>query len=347
MNSKGHVLLVGNFFSEKGSRQVCQDLAERLDAAGWQVFTTSAQIPRLRRMSDMLQTIWRYRNRYQVAQVDVFSGLSFLWAEAAALLLSLLNKPFILTLHGGMLPAFSQRHARRVTNVLNRASVVTTPSAYLLNEMKPYRSDLVLMHNLIDLSRYSFQRRTLPTPRIVWLRAFAAVYNPCLAAEVVAILRKEFPDIQLTMIGPDKEDGTFQRFQADVSRLGIANRVNLLGRIEKADVPQFLQQGDIFLNTTNVDNAPVSVVEAMACGLCVVSTNVGGIPYLLEHEQDSLLVPPGDAQAMADAIRRILTEQGLAGKLSDNGRAKAQEFDWSTSLSQWESLLTSVIERHG
>lgn len=347
MNSKGSVLLVGNFFSGKGSRQVCQDLAERLDVAGWQVFTTSAQIPRLRRMSDMLQTIWRYRNNYQVAQVDVFSGLSFLWAEAAATLLSLLNKPFILTLHGGMLPAFSQQHPRRAKKLLNRASVVTTPSAYLLNEMKPYRSDLVLMHNLIDLSRYAFQQRVLPAPHIVWLRAFAAVYNPSLAAEVVAILQKEFPDIQLTMIGPDKEDGTFQRFQADISRLEIVNRVHLLGRIEKIDVPQFLQKGDIFLNTTNVDNAPVSVVEAMACGLCVVSTNVGGIPYLLEHERDSLLVPPDDAQAMADAVRRILTEQGLAGKLSGNGRAKAQEFDGSHSFHQWESLLTSVIERHG
>lgn len=347
VSQKGSVLLVGNFFAGNGTRQVCQDLAEQLDVSGWQVLTTSSQIPRIRRMIDMLRTIWHSRNHYQVAQIDVFSGLSFMWAEAAASLLSFLNKPFILTLHGGMLPAFSQRHSRRVTRVLSRAAVVTTPSAYLLNEMQPYRSDLVLLPNPIDLSRYSFQLRSLPAPQLVWLRAFADVYNPLLAAEVVAALQKEFPEIHLTMIGPDKGDGTFQKFQAEISRLGIASKVTIAGRIDKADVPRFLQQGDIFLNTTNVDNAPVSVIEAQACGLCVVSTNVGGISYLLEHEKDALLVPPENSQAMADAVKRILTEVGLAEQLSRSARAKAECFDWSKILPQWENTLSSVIEQHG
>lgn len=341
------VLLVGNFFAGNGARQVCQDLAEHLDSSGWQVLTTSKRIPRVQRMIDMLRTIWHSRDRYQVAQIDVFSGLSFLWAEAAAALLSLLNKPFILTLHGGSMPTFSQQHPRRVRHLLNRAVVVTTPSAYLVNEMQPYRPDLFLLPNPIELGSYSFQLRSLPTARIVWLRAFAALYNPLLAAEVVAVLQDEFSDIHLTMIGPDKGDGTFQKFQAEVARLGIADRVTLPGGISKTDVPKFLQRGDIFINTTNVDNTPVSVLEALACGLCVVSTNVGGISYLLEHEQDALLVPPEDSRAMADAVRRVLTEPGLAERLSSNARAKAERFDWSKILPQWENLLTDVIERHG
>ena len=82
----------------------------------------------------------------------------------------------------------------------------------------------------------------------------------------------------------------------------------------------------------------------MACGLCVVSTNVGGIPYLLEHEYDSLLVPPNDPTAMADAIRRIVTEPGLASHLSQNARQKVEQFDWSKVLPQWEELLILAIE---
>lgn len=93
-----------------------------------------------------------------------------------------------------------------------------------------------------------------------------------------------------------------------------------------------------------MDNAPVTVTEAMACGLCVVSTAVGGIPYLLTHEEDALLVPPNDPEAMAAAVRRILAEPGLARRLSENARKKTEKFDWSVILPQWEALLTSVAQ---
>jgi glycosyltransferase involved in cell wall biosynthesis len=103
-----------------------------------------------------------------------------------------------------------------------------------------------------------------------------------------------------------------------------------------------LNGGDVFLNTTRVDNTPVSVLEAMACGLCVVSTNVGGIPYLLQHGHDALLVPSDNAEAMAGAVRRILTEPGLAAQLSANARGTASGCDWSAVLPQWEALIDEL-----
>jgi glycosyltransferase involved in cell wall biosynthesis len=124
--------------------------------------------------------------------------------------------------------------------------------------------------------------------------------------------------------------------------LGVHDRVICPGKVPKSATAHWLQQGDIFLNTTRVDNTPVSVIEAMACGLCVVSTNVGGIPYLLKDEWDALLVPAGDEAAMAAAIRRIVTEGGLAQRLSHNGRSKVEAFGWSNILPRWEKLLTEV-----
>jgi glycosyltransferase involved in cell wall biosynthesis len=148
------------------------------------------------------------------------------------------------------------------------------------------------------------------------------------------------------MVGSDKGNGYFVRFQELVKTLGLADRVILPGRVSKAEVPYWMNKGDIFLNTSNVDNTPVSVLEAMACGLCVISTNVGGNPYLLEHEQDALLVPPDDPAAMIQAVRRLLTEEGLAEQLSGNSRQKAEQFDWSNILPRWEKLLTSVSIGH-
>ena len=120
-----------------------------------------------------------------------------------------------------------------------------------------------------------------------------------------------------------------------------------MGSVSKTDIPRILQEGDIFLNTTNVDNAPVTVVEAMACGLCVVSTDAGGVPYLVEDGVDALLVGRNDPDAMATAVRRILGDPVVAASLSKNARIKAEAFDWNRVLPQWEALLADVAVTRG
>jgi glycosyltransferase involved in cell wall biosynthesis len=343
---KDGVLLVGNFLSElRGTRSVCEDLADRLSQSGWCVFRTSQKPNRLARLADMMGSAWRSRCEYAVAQVDVYSGPAFLWAEAVCGTLRHARKPYVLTLHGGNLPAFSARCPGRVRRLLSLAATVTTPSRFLLEQMGEYRQGLRLLPNALDLSRYQFTPRTAPRARLIWLRAFHEIYNPTLASRAIALLTAEFRGIQLAMAGPDKGDGSLQRLREVSGGLGVMDRIVLPGPVPKEEVPDWVNAGDIFLNTTNCDNTPISVLEAMACGLCIVSTNVGGIPYLLEDEHDALLVRPDDPQAMAAAVRRVLTEPGLAERLSRSAREKAEAFDWSVVLPQWEALLSAVAER--
>jgi glycosyltransferase involved in cell wall biosynthesis len=337
------VLVVGNFLSAAvGNRSVCEDLAERLLPLGWRVLTTSRHAGRWRRLADMTSTIWRRRHDYQLAQVDVYSGRAFFLAEAACACLRAAGKPFVLTLHGGNLPAFARRWPQRVRRLLGRASAVTTPSRYLLEQMQPYHNGLVLLPNALDLDAYPYRTRSRLRPRLIWLRAFSHIYNPALAAKTLALLAPQFPDVQLVMIGPDKGDGSLQDMQRLAEKLGVSNRIHVAGPVPKADVPHWLNDADVFLNTTNVDNTPVSVLEALACGLCVVTTNVGGVPYLVCHDRSALLVPPQDAEAMARCIRRLLSEEGLAQRLSDNARHEVERFDWAAVLPQWDRILLSA-----
>lgn len=341
------VLLVGTFLSSTlSARGVCEDLAVRLPPLGWRVLTTSTKSSRLSRFLDMVGTTWRERNEYAVAQVDVYSGAAFSWAEAVCWTLRMVGKPYLLVLRGGDLPAFARRWPRRVKHLLQSAAAVTTPSPYLREQMSPYRADLLLQHNPLDLNRYNFRRRERPQPRLIWLRAFHETYNPSLAPRVVALLAQDIPDVHLIMVGRDKGDGSLQAMQRTATALGVSTRIDLPGGVSKAEVSEWMNKGDIFLNTTNVDNTPISVLEAMACGLCVVSTNVGGIPYLLKHEHTALLIPPDDPEAMAAAVRRLLTEPGLAARLSQNGRREAEQFDWSLVLPHWDSLLKDVAAGH-
>jgi glycosyltransferase involved in cell wall biosynthesis len=211
--------------------------------------------------------------------------------------------------------------------------------------MKSYSDNLKLLPNSIEIGNYRFRLRNRLKPRLIWLRSFHELYNPSLAPKVISILNDTFSDIKLTMVGPDKGDGTRQLTEITAKELNVTDRLVIEGGIPKEDVPKLMNTGDIFLNTTNWDNTPISVIEAMACGLCVVSTNVCGIPYLLEHEKDALLVPPDDPEAMAAAVHRLIMEPNLAERLSRNARHKVEQFDWSVILPQWESLLLSVAER--
>lgn len=342
---KPSVLLIGNYLDpERYSPPVGMELASLLRRQGWQVIMTSAKENRLLRLVDMVWTIVWHRVEYHVAQMDVFSGLAFFWAEAACWALRLSGKPYVLTLHGGNLPGFAKKWPGRVSRLLSSADVVTAPSQYLFQEMQPYCRSLEFLPNPIQLAAYSFRQRKQAAPRLVWLRAFHAIYNSALAPRVLALLADKFPEIKLTMIGPDKRDGSFELAQKVARDLGVQDRIVYTGSVPKARVPETLQLGDIFINTTNVDNTPVSVMEAMACGLCIVTTNVGGLSYLLEDGMDALLVPPDDPQAMASAVQRLLTEPELVEKFSCNARKKVEQFDWTVVLPQWEKHFTELAQ---
>jgi glycosyltransferase involved in cell wall biosynthesis len=300
-------------------------------------------VSRVGRVTDILSTIWRERRNYACAVVDVYSGMAFTWAESACWLLRKLGKPYILVLHGGSLPAFARHSNRRVHRLLRSAAKVVTPSRYLQEEMRPYRHGLMLLPNPLNVQAYPFQPRGTVRPRLVWLRAFHELYNPGLALQVTAKLTRSFPGVELIMIGPDKGDGSYARTLQSVEAMQLTNRVRLVTGIPKECVPSALQEGDIFLNTTRADNTPVSVMEAMASGLCVVSTNVGGIPYLLEADRDAVLVPSDDAAAMTAGVERILRNPVFAASLSTNARRKVEAFDWAHVLPEWDSLLTSLV----
>jgi len=337
------VLMIGNFLSPSTSiRFVCEDLAERFSSDGWTVITASSRAWRPARLADMLATAWARRREYRSAQIDVYSGSAFLWAESAAALLRSMGKPHVLTLHGGNLPAFARRWPGRVRRLLAGAFAVTSPSPYLARALAGFRGDIRVVPNPLALERYPFSARLRARPRLVWLRAFHRIYRPELAPRMFRAVLDAHPDAVLTMIGPDKGDGSLAAARESARSAGVAERVRFVGPIPKRDVPGRLAEADVFVNTTDVDNTPVSLLEAMACGLCVVTTDAGGIPDLVADGEDALVVPRGDAAAMARAVRRVIEEPSLAAALSRRARARAEEHDADRVHAEWLSLLAEA-----
>ncbi len=341
------VVMVGNFLSASTStRGIGEEFCDRLRERSWQVITTSSKPGRMARLADMVYTVIAQRNVYQAAYVEVYSGLSFFWAEVVCFILRQVHKPYMLGLHGGRLPYFARRWPGRVANLLKPAAAVSTPSHWIQDEFSALRPDIGYLPNGIDLARYPFRLRKSPQPVLAWLRAFHSIYQPWTAVAAMRELIKDFPDAYLVMIGPDKKDRSLEHVLHDIDKFHLRENVQVIKGVPKSEVPNWLSFNNIFLNTTRYESFGVSVLEAAACGLGIVTADVGEIPYLWQDGENVLLVPREDPAAIAAAVRRILTEPGLAELLSLNGRAKAEAYDWSSVLPIWEKLFFKMLD-HG
>ena len=141
--------------------------------------------------------------------------------------------------------------------------------------------------------------------------------------------------------GPDRPS-----VEAEVRRLGLQDAVALAGT--RDDVPELLARADVFALSSRSEGAPLSILEAMAAGLPVVSSRVGGVPELVVDGETGLLVPPGDPAAMAVALGRLVADAGLRYRLGAAGRERAQRcFDLRRQRCAHLDCYTRELGRRG
>jgi glycosyltransferase involved in cell wall biosynthesis len=316
-------------------------LAGLLAREGYSVRTASRWVNRWLRLADLAVRPALWRGRVDVAVVLVFSGPAFRLVEAASAAGALADLPMVFWLHGGNLVEFAHRHPTRVDRVLRRGRAWVAPSGFLADPFREHGFDVKVIPNVIDLAEYPYRQRTTATARLLWMRTFHELYRPDLALRTLALVRRAHPEATLTLAGQDK--GLLEETRRLAAELGLAGAVRFAGLLDAEGKRREFAEHDVFLNTNRVDNAPVSVLEAAAFGLPVVSTNVGGIPHLLRSGEEALLVPEGDAEALASAVLRLLDEPGLAARLSAAGREVAERSSWPRVRPLWEELLA----KHG
>jgi glycosyltransferase involved in cell wall biosynthesis len=149
-------------------------------------------------------------------------------------------------------------------------------------------------------------------------------------------------DAHLCMVGPDK-DGSMEQVEKLVDELNLTGSVSFTGKLSKSDWVSLSKEYDIFINTTNFDNHPVSVIESMALGLPVVSTNVGGIPFLIKNNIDGLLVPPKDVSMFVKGVNQYISNPDIAKNISLTARKKAEGFSWQEVKFKWHEVINSAI----
>lgn len=336
---KPRLLYIGNKLSKHGITVTSiETLGALLETEGYELIYASSVKNKILRMFDMIFKTFRYRNQVDYVLIDTYSTYNFWYAFLVSQLCRMLNLKYIPKLHGGDLPNRLKKSPRMSSMIFKNAYRNVAPSAYLLEAFSHKGfAPIEYIPNTIELVNYPFKNRKELQPRLLWVRSFASIYNPGMAIEVYKELKKEFPNAALCMVGPDK-DGSFEKVRQMAKKAKLD--VLFTGKLSKKDWIEISQQYDIFINTTHFDNTPVSVIEAMALGLPIVTTNVGGISYLLENEKTALLVPDCDKKAMVIAVKRVLTDTALQEKLVHHAQNLVQDFDWNKVKTKWNTLLS-------
>jgi glycosyltransferase involved in cell wall biosynthesis len=338
MRPRKNLLYIGNKLAVHGKPPAAIDsLSVKLQAEGYTVISASSKKNKLLRMLDMVFTTFINRNRVDLVLIDTYSTQNYYYAVLVASICRFFKLPYIPLLHGGNLPNRLKKCKGLSNKLFGKAFTNVAPSKFMMQQFdKSGFHSLTYIPNTLEIKKYPFQLRESVTPNLLWVRSFSEIYNPEMALEIVELLKKKGLNVTLTMVGPDK-DGSLETCKRKAVKLNLP--ITFTGMLNKKEWIALAKDFDIFINTTNFDNMPVSVMEAMALGLPVISTNVGGMPFLIENSIDGILVSPNSPESFVQAIEELCTVPLKVQNITKNARAKMENLDWEMVKHKWIKLI--------
>lgn len=337
------ILYAGNILSKHGyTPTFIESLAPKLSER-YEVKTVSEKKGQLPRLKDMVSSLIENRNKIKLVLIDSYSRKAFWYSYILARLSKRYNIPYIPILRGGGYPDRLKKSPTMCKYIFSNSMMNISPSLYLKKNFEDNGYNVEYIPNFISIEKYFYKERKKISPKLFWVRSFHEIYNPTLAIEILEILKKKYSEAELCMVGPDK-DGSLQKVMNISSEKSLDKSVKITGKLSKEDWIRLSESYDIFINTTNFDNHPVSLIEAMALGLPVISTNVGGIPFLIEDNVNGILVERNNAQMFVDNIEKLLNDEFFSQSISKSARKMVEEFDWKKVQIKWNNTIDSVLE---
>ena len=295
-----------------------------------------------------LAALWRGAQRADLMHVMSNSGWSWhLFTVPAVWVAWLRGVPVVVNYRGGAAAPFLSRSARWVRLSMARAASLVVPSGFLVEVFASHRMPAEVVANIVDLSCFKPAPALCPAPRVLVARNLEPVYDIATAIRAFARVQAQRPDARLVLAGSGPEEAALRQLAQE---LGLGDSVHFSGRLSREEMADELRRSRVALNPSRVDNMPNAVIEALACGVPVVSTRVGGVPYMVEDGSTALLVPAGEPEAMAQALLRLLNDPLLAERLRSAGLQSAARWSWATAGPAWAAVyhraLAGAARRH-
>ncbi|HEX5473873.1 MAG TPA: glycosyltransferase family 4 protein [Vicinamibacterales bacterium] len=277
--------------------------------------------------------------------VHVFSASywSFLLAPLpAAIVGRLFGKPVVVNYHSGEAPDHLRRSAiARAT--LRRVDRNVVPSRFLHDVFAGFGIPSDVVANTIDLERFPFRAREGLRPRLLSTRSFEPLYNVACTLRAFRLVQQRHPEADLTLVGSGSQQAKLQRL---ADELGL-KRVTFVGRVPPDQIWRYYADADVYVQTPDIDNMPLSVLEAFASGCPVVSTGAGGVPAMLTDGVHGLLAPRDDHHAIAAAVLRLLDDPALVRSVTEAARRACADVEWPAVRGHWLRLYRRLAAPAG
>src|SRR5215216_3858157 len=279
--------------------------------------------------------------RHDIIHVFSASYYSFLLAFAPAILIGrLFGRKVILNYHSGKAEGHLRCWTRTAVPIIKLADELIVPSRYLVEVFSKFGLRAHAISNVLD-ERFKFRERRPLRPIFLSNRNLYPLYNVACILRAFARIQNKFPDAKLTIAG----DGSQRAELESLARELKLRNVDFRGRIAPEKMCELYDEADIFLNSSNIDNMPGSILESFACGTPVVSTNAGGIRWIVSHGKTGLLVPKNDDKALASLAIRLLESPELAQSLARNAYLECPAYTWEAVRDEWVTAYQRLAGR--
>ena len=244
----------------------------------------------------------------------------------------LLNRRIILTYHGGEADVFFKRHPVLVNYFLRKTDVNIVLSGFIASIFEKHRIPYRIVSNILELDNKYFRERTAVRPCFISIRTLSPTYNIGCIIKAFEIVQKQIPTSELYIVG----DGCSRKeLEFMVEQKGIKN-ICFCGHVDNCEIYSYLNKADIFISSPVIDNQPMSVLEAFNAGLLVISSNVGGVPYMIENGRTGLLFESDNFIELSGKMLWAVNNQERVLKMT-------REAYKSLSYYSWENIKSNLL----
>lgn len=278
--------------------------------------------------------------RHDVIHVFSASYLSFLLAPTPAIFIGrLFGKKVILNYHSGEAEDHLRCWPRTSVPIMKLADELIVPSPYLAGVFRKFGLQAHAISNVVDQEQFKFRERKPLRPIFLSNRNLYLLYNVACTLRAFARIQQRFPEARLIVAGGGRQRPYLESL---ASELKLQN-VEFRGLVSPDKMNELYDEADIYLNSSNIDNMPGSIIESFACGLPVVSTNAGGIRCIIAHGRTGLLVPKNDFNAMASWAIRLLETPELAESIARNAYEECPAYTWPAVRETWVAAYLRLV----
>lgn len=281
----------------------------------------------------------RSLGRYDVVHCFSASYWSFVLAPLPAMTIArLYGKAVVLNYRSGQAEDHLSRWPSAVKG-MRSVDAIVVPSGYLVDVFARFGLTAQSIFNFVDVEAIRHRRRERIAPVFLSNRNFESHYNVSCVLRAYARLQRELPDARLIVAGAGPQRDALHALAADLNLRNVEWR----GAVPPAAMAELYDAADVYLNAPSIDNMPNSIIEAYAAGLPIVTTDAGGIPYIVTHERTALVVGCDDDSALAASAVRLVRDPALALRLADAGRQDClTKYVWPAVRDEWTRLYTRV-----